>query len=185
MCMEKEPRNPNKVENGKITVLGLGESGKNILNCLFEKNTDFNLLCTDWEENCISESKIRTVKLFNGRDDYLNCLYDEIKDSSKLIITTGLGGRFGSFISSSIALLAKSLGIETKLVLSIPADFEGRNRRSIANEALLALQKFVYDCTVLPFDALISKIDTKTTLNDCFKIMDETVCRYILGENII
>ena len=177
MCMDLKPKNPKE---NKVTVLGLGGSGGQILHHIAKQSDDYNLLYIDSDEISLLESTVKTVKTYNnGQTDFVSII-KEIKDCENLIITTGLGGEFGSFNSCIIYKMAKNENIpNVKLILTMPAAFEDKERKEHANEGLELLKSDNADYTIIHFDNLIEKLDKKVSLCDCFKIMDEVIYQKI------
>ena len=180
MCMDPKPRNPKE---NKVTILGLGGSGGQILHHIAKQCDNYNLLYADSDETSLLESTIKTVKTYNnGQTDFVSII-KEIKDCEKLIITTGLGGNFGTFSSYILYKMAKTENIQDiELILTMPASFEGRRRKNLAQETLELLNTNNVDYRIIHFDNLIEKMDKKVSLKDCFKIMDEVIYQKIKGQ---
>lgn len=180
MCMDPKPKTPKE---NKVTVLGLGGSGGKIVHHIAENSNDYNLLYVDSDETSLLESTVRTVKnTNNGQTDFVSII-QELKDTEKLIITTGLGGEFGTFSSYMIYKMLKTENIQNiELVITMPAKFEGKKRRKLAQEALELLNTNNVDYTLINFDNLIETLDKKIRLCDCFSIMDEVVYQKIRKE---
>ena len=70
---------------------------------------------------------------------------------------------------------------DIELILTMPASFEGKKRRNLAQETLELLNTNNVDYTIIHFDNLIEKMDKKASLNDCFKIMDEVIYQKIMA----
>ena len=178
MCMYPKPKNPKE---NKVTVLGLGGSGRQILHHIAKQCDNYNLLYADSDEASLLESTIKTVKTYNnGQTDFVSII-KEIKDCEKLIITTGLGGEFGSFNSCIIYKMAKNENIpDVKLILTMPASFEGKEQKERANEVLELFKSENADYELIEFDKLIDNLDRKISINDCYKIMDEIMYKEIM-----
>ena len=179
MCMDSKPRIPNKGK--KVTILGLGGSGGNIVHHIAEQTDEYNLIYVDSDEKSLLESTVKTIKnTDNGQTDYFSII-NEIKDSQKLIITTGLGGKFGTFNSYIIYKMAKTENIpKIELFLTMPAKFEGKNRTNKAAEALNLLDSDNIRYSLIEFDKLIDKLAQKISLNDCYRIMDKIMYQEIM-----
>ena len=96
MCMDPKPKNPKE---NKVTVLGLGGSGGQILHHIAKQCDNYNLLYVDSDETSLLESTVKTLQnTSNGQIDFVSVM-EEIRDTQKLIITTGLSGEFGTFRS--------------------------------------------------------------------------------------
>ena len=150
MCMDPKPKNPKE---NKVTVLGLGGSGGQILHHIAKQCDNYNLLYADSDEASLLESTIKTVKTYNnGQTDFVSII-KEIKDCEKLIITTGLSGEFGSFNSCIIYKMSKNENIpDVKLILTMPASFEGKEQKERANEVLELFKSENADYELIEFN---------------------------------
>lgn len=178
MCMEPKPRTPQK----KVTVLGLGGSGGKIVHHIAEHTDEYNLIYVDSDEKSLLESTVKTIKNTDkGQTDYFSII-KEIKNSQKLIITAGLGGECGTFRSYITYKIAEKLNIpKIELFLTMPAEFEGKNRSGKATKLLNLLDSDNIRYSLIEFDKLIDKLEQKVSLNDCYRIMDEIIYKEIMG----
>jgi cell division protein FtsZ len=71
-----------------------------------------------------------------------------------LFITAGMGGGTGTGASPVLAKAAKELGILTVAIVTTPFTFEGKRRRSQAEEGLSELRKYVDSYLVISNDRL-------------------------------
>ena len=179
MCMNPEPRTPNKGK--KVTILGLGGSGGKIVHHIAEQTDEYNLIYVDSDEKSLLESTVKTIKNTDkGQTDYFSII-KEIKNNQRLIITTGLGGKFGTFNSYIIYKMAKTENIpKIELFLTMPAKFEGKNRINKATEALNLFNSDNIRYSLIEFDKLIDKLVQKISLNDCYRIVDKIMYQEIM-----
>lgn len=182
MCMQPEPKTPNN--DKKTTILGLGGSGGKIVHRIAEHTDKYNLIYVDSDERSLLESTVKTVKNTDkGQTDYFSII-EEIKNTKKLIITTGLGGEFGTFTGYIVYRIAKAENIrDIELVLTLPAKFEGETRSNKAREALELLDSDKVKYKLIKLDEMIDKLNKKMSLKDFLEVADEVVSQKIM-ENI-
>lgn len=175
MCMEPEPKTPNK----KVTVLGLGGSGGMIVHHIREQadkyNETYNLLYADWDDVNLSESTVETINIAGES----NINLDVLRKSELIIVVAGLGGLFTSFATPMILAYAERWDIPIKLIVSTPASFEGKRRRNRAAKSLEFIHEIISDYKVFETDKLINMLDNKTSVKDVFKVMNETIYQQI------
>ncbi|MBI3336042.1 cell division protein FtsZ [Candidatus Peregrinibacteria bacterium] len=104
-----------------------------------------------------------------------------IEGTDMLFITAGLGGGTGSGGVPIIAELARSMGILTVGVVTMPFAFEGAKRRKNAEEALENLKGKVDTLIKIPNDKILSLIDKTTPLTEAFQVVDEVLQHAIEG----
>jgi len=75
-------------------------------------------------------------------------------NTKMLFITAGMGGGTGTGASPVLAKAAKELGILTVAIVTTPFTFEGKRRRSQAEEGLSELRKYVDSYLVISNDRL-------------------------------
>ena len=176
MCMDPKPRNPKE---NKVTVLGLGGAGGQILHYIAEQegkcNENYNLLYADDDEQSLLESTVKAIRVADYKGKDIENLINEIQGSEKLIIVGGLGGGFGTLAVPMIIYIAEELELDFELLLSYPAKFEGKKRCANANLIAGLLNQFNIHSTIFEFDELIKTLDEKVRLCDCFRIMDDVL----------
>ncbi len=164
---------PN-VEGSIIKVIGVGGGGSNAVNHMFRlgiKGVDFIICNTD--RQALDKSPVpNKIQLGNqltkglgagskpdvGRDAAIESI-DEIKaylsDNTQMVfITAGLGGGTGTGAAPVIASIARELGILTVGIVTLPFMFEGKKRRSQAEEGLEEMKKYVDTLLVIGNDKL-------------------------------
>ena len=161
-------------ENSIIKVIGVGGGGSNAVNHMYRlgiKGVDFIICNTDKQalEKSPVPNKIQLGERSTrglgagsipdvGRDAALESI-DEIKsylgtNTQMVFITAGLGGGTGTGAAPVIASIARELGILTVGIVTIPFSFEGKKRRSQAEEGLEEMKKYVDTLLVIGNDKL-------------------------------
>ncbi len=184
----------------KIKVLGVGGSGCNtILRIakigvqgveLVAVNTDAQALhfCKVPVKLLIGKNITRGLgagmDILSGRkaaEENKNELEEILKGQDMVFITCGLGGGTGSGASPVIANIAKSLGILTVAVVTMPFSFEGEQRKKIADQALSNLRESVDSLLIISNDNLLKIVDEKTTVARAFEACDDVLRQAVQG----
>ena len=159
------PKNQSNV----IKVIGVGGGGSNAINHMFQlgiKGVDFVVCNTDSQalENSSVPNKIQLgVTLTEGLGAGANPevgekaaveSFEEIKqmldtNTKMVFITAGMGGGTGTGAAPIIAKQAKELGILTVGIVTIPFQFEGRNRNEQAQLGVERLRSHVDSLIVI------------------------------------
>jgi cell division protein FtsZ len=186
--------------NPRIKVIGLGGGGCNTVNrlsllefpgiSLAAANTDAQALAASRVEEKINLGAGLTQGLGSGGDPAIGSraaeesfreLIDCIKGTDLLFLTAGMGGGTGSGAIEIAARIARSLGIITIAVVTLPFSFESGTRAHHALEAVAHLRPFVDTLVTIPNDRLLSLADNRTTLSAAFSLADDLLIKAIQG----
>jgi cell division protein FtsZ len=194
---------PNKTLSdnvAKITVVGVGGGGCNMVNHMIQEGTrriDLIAANTDLQVLNISRApkKIQLgVKLTKGlgagmkpevgRDSAIES-YEEIKNTLTgadiVFIAAGLGGGTGTGAAAIIAKAAKEIGALTVSVVTKPFTWEGKKRAGLANLGLEEIKKVSDSIIVVPNDRLLDIVDKDIGMKDAFKIIDNILYQAVNG----
>lgn len=159
------PKNQSNV----IKVIGVGGGGSNAINHMFRQgiigvdfvvcNTDSQALHTSPVPNKIQLGVNLTEGLGAGAKPEIGqqAALESIEEIEKMLdantkmvfITAGMGGGTGTGAAPVIAQLAKERGILTVGIVTIPFQFEGKNRSEQAMEGVERLRKQVDSLIVI------------------------------------
>ena len=159
------PKNQSNV----IKVIGVGGGGSNAINHMFRQgiigvdfvvcNTDSQALQTSPVPNKIQLGVNLTEGLGAGAKPEIGqqAALESIEEIEKMLdintkmvfITAGMGGGTGTGAAPVIAQLAKERGILTVGIITIPFQFEGKNRYDQAMEGVARLRKQVDSLIVI------------------------------------
>jgi cell division protein FtsZ len=159
------PKNQSNV----IKVIGVGGGGSNAINHMFKQgiigvdfvvcNTDSQALQTSPVPNKIQLGVNLTEGLGAGAKPEIGqqAALESIEEIEKMLdvntkmvfITAGMGGGTGTGAAPVIAQLAKERGILTVGIITIPFQFEGKNRYDQAMEGVERLRKQVDSLIVI------------------------------------
>jgi cell division protein FtsZ len=108
-------------------------------------------------------------------------VYDAIRGAEMVFVTAGMGGGTGTGASPIVAEVARETGALTIGVVTKPFGFEGSKRRQQAEEGINELRSKVDTLIVIPNDRLLAVCDTKTTLDEAFRLADDVLRQGIQG----
>ncbi len=191
---------PDALPGAVIRVLGTGGGGTNAVSRMVQGkvggvefiavNTDIQALYHNPATKKITIGRGTTKGLGAGANPEVGKRAAEesteeikaaLEGTDMLFITAGLGGGTGSGSITTIADIARSLGILTIAVVTKPFSFEGLKRRKNAEEALEALKGKVDTLITIPNDKILSLIDKTTPLTEAFQVVDEVLQHAIEG----
>lgn len=184
----------------KIKVIGVGGGGGSAINRMVEggiKGVDFIAINTDVQALHYNKAgqklhigKSVTRGLGAGMNPELgrqaaeesqNEIRDILKDSDMVFITCGLGGGTGTGASPIVAEIARDLGALTVAVVTKPFQFEGGQRKNIAEKGLTELADKVDTIITISNDKLLQVIDKKTSLLEAFMVADDVLRQGVAG----
>ena len=137
-------------------MIGVGGGGSNAVNHMYHqgiKGVDFVVCNTDQQALDISPVPVKIQlgsSLTEGRGagslpevgknaaiENIDEIREILEKNTKMVfITAGMGGGTGTGAAPVIARLAKEMGILTVGIVTVPFDFEGRKRRTQAEEGI-------------------------------------------------
>ncbi|WP_421944607.1 cell division protein FtsZ [Pedobacter sp.] len=181
-----------KDKSSIIKVIGVGGGGGNAVNHMYLSGitgVDFIICNTDAQalESSPIPNKVQLGASLTegmgagsipevGKNSAIENI-DDIKamlgsTTKMLFITAGMGGGTGTGASPIIAKAAKELDILTVAIITTPFSFEGKRRRSQADEGLEELKKYVDSYLVISNDRL-REIFGNLTLGSAFGQADD------------
>lgn len=184
----------------KIKVVGVGGSGGSAINRMINSkirgvdfiamNTDVQALHTSLANKKLQLGATLSRGLGAGMNPELgsraaeesqNEVREALKGSDMVFITCGLGGGTGSGASPKVAEIARDMGILTVAVVTKPFQFEGHQRKVIADQAYERLVQHVDTIITIPNDRILQIIDRKTSMMDAFEIVDDVLRQGVQG----
>jgi len=183
-----------------IKVIGVGGGGGNAVNRMIAagvRGVQFLAVNTDCQDLKINRAPVKHQiggKLTKGLGAGANPevgraaaledtekLIEMLSDADMVFVTAGLGGGTGTGASPILANLARELGALVVAVVTKPFSFEGRRRRSQADEGLAALRQVVDTVITIPNDKLLHTVDKETPLCMAFDMADDILRQAVQG----
>jgi cell division protein FtsZ len=184
----------------KIKVVGVGGSGGSAVNRMISSkirgvefivmNTDVQALNVSLATRKIALGETVSRGLGAGMNPEIGArsaeesqaqIRDALKGADMVFVTCGLGGGTGSGVAPKVAEIARELGILTVAVVTKPFQFEGYQRKVVADEAYEKLIQHVDTIITIPNDRILQIIDRKTSLMDAFEIVDDVLRQGVQG----
>jgi cell division protein FtsZ len=194
----KKETDSTKPTSKKITIIGIGGAGGNIISYMYDKGIKgVNLISINTDAKVLVYAKAHKrlqigVVLTQGFGTSM-CLdvgkeaaiesYEEIKTvlqgTGIVFLIAGLGGGTGSGATPVVAKIAKEMGIVVVCIVTKPFSFEGRKRVQITELGLVELKKYTNSLLVIPNDNLLPMIDRTLGLKESFELVDNTISEFI------
>ncbi len=184
----------------RIKVVGIGGGGGNALNRMVQsklRGIDFVAINTDAQALHYSQAnkkvhigKEATKGLGAGANPEVGRMaaeeseaeiYEALKNSEMVFITSGMGGGTGSGATPVVARIAKEIGALTVAIVTKPFTFEGDRRRKISDAGIEEIRDKVDTLIVIPNDRILQIIDRKTSLLDAFGAVDDVLKQGVQG----
>merc|ERR1712216_785343 len=184
-----------------IKVIGVG-GGSNAVNRMVETdiqgvefwvvNTDAQALTSSTvpKSNTIQIGETLTRGLGAGSNPEIGqkaaeesrkSIEDALQGSDMVFVTAGMGGGTGSGAAPVVANVAKTAGILTVGIVTMPFKFEGRQRYNQAMEAVERLRQNVDTLIVIPNDRLLAAVDASLPVQDAFLLADDILRQGVRG----
>jgi cell division protein FtsZ len=197
--------------NPKITVIGVGGAGGNVVNNMIAAglgsvkfvvaNTDMQALESARAELRIQLGTNLTEGLGAGSDPEIGEAAAEeaveeiraaLAGSHMLFIAAGMGGGTGTGAAYVLAREARESGILSIAVVTKPFQFEGAKRLRNAEAGIAELRKYADTLLVIPNENLFRIATDRTTFADAFVMADQvmysgivTITDLIMKEGLI
>jgi len=191
---------PQTESFARIKVIGVGGGGCNAVNRMIEEGLqgiEFVAVNTDAQALVMSKATTRVRigdKVTRGlgaggnpeigkkaAEESADELYEVLKGSDIVFVTSGLGGGTGTGAAPVVAQIAKDIGSLTIGVVTRPFTFEGTRRMQSAEQGISRLKEHADTLIVIPNDRLLQIVDKRSSLRDAFKIADDVLRQGIQG----
>ena len=183
-----------------ITVIGIGGAGGNAVNNMIVNglsgvefvvaNTDAQALEQSGADRRIQFGASVTQGLGAGSrpdigkaaaEEAMDQITEQLSGSHMVFITAGMGGGTGTGAAPVVARASREMGMLTVGFVTMPFDFEGRERMRIAEKGVQELQDEVDTLIVIPNQNLFRVANDKTTFADAFKMADNVLHTGVRG----
>ncbi len=184
----------------RIKVIGVGGGGCNAVNRMIEEGLsgiEFIAVNTDAQALLLSKATMRVRigdKVTRGlgaggnpetgrkaAEESAEELYEVLKGSDMVFVTSGLGGGTGTGAAPIVAQIAKEVGALTIGVVTRPFTFEGARRAQSAENGIAKLKEHADTLIVIPNDRLLQIVDKRASLQDAFRTADDVLRQGIQG----
>lgn len=191
----------------KIKIVGIGGGGGNIVKELSKKlggfsssKIDFIAINTDIQALSSLPRKLKTLAIGQaqtagmgtGRDVSLGekiameegekikkTLFTDDKDL--YIFISSLGGGTGTGATPVISKMAKSLGMTTLGIFTLPFNFEGREKMKQAHRALDLIKENFNATLVLPNEKIFKIVEEDVSFNNALNLLNDQLANALEG----
>jgi len=173
------------LKQNNIAIIAVGGGGSNILNSLIETRPYCsNTMAINIDQIGLNRSKANTkIKLKGNASSEITRMKDGVaaflKNKNGLILLACLGGMTGSHITSPIAATAKALNIPTLAIISLPFDFEGKQRMEQAKVGQAGIQGTGVRTAIYSCEEVAELVGKENTLEDMFQRVDMEIIQMI------
>ena len=184
----------------RIKVIGVGGGGQNAVNRMIAEGMqgiEFVAVNTDAQALLLSNAPTR-VRIGDKKTRGLGAggnpkvgqeaaeesaeeLYEVLKGSDMVFITSGMGGGTGTGAAPIVAQIAKEVNALSIGVVTKPFTFEGTRRASAAEEGIAKLKEHVNTLIVIPNDRLLQLTEKRASLQDSLKVADDVLRQGVQG----
>lgn len=197
---KKEKTAFNEFKKTKIRVIGIGGGGSNIVAEIASNLKKVSFLAANTDLQALKNLKKNIIRfhfgenftkgLGTGMDPELakEAALAEKEKIKKIfhgqdlcILVSTLGAGTGSGAAPVFANIAKSLGILTLGVFTLPFKFEGEKKQEIASQSLQKLKQSLNAIIVLPNERIFQIINKDTPLKDAFSAINKSLAESLQG----
>jgi cell division protein FtsZ len=180
----------------KYKIIGVGESGCNIVNHMIECRVitaEFVLVC-DGDYHLIKPNAYQLIPAFTPFRGLGQVRPDSVRrdtkerqadyerlfaDVDKVIIVGGMGGDCGSGAAPVIAGFAKEAGVFVISLVTKPFKFESRMRQTNAEAAIAELKEISDEIIIVALDDLLPDNTKDIIFPQMMKQADNIICKHI------
>jgi len=182
-------------KNTVIKVIGIGTAGGIILENIMQDqidgidyvaaNTDFKLLSMSSAQIKIllgleiKEGLRQSTVNSESRQESIRKIESAIGGATMVFLIAGLGGETGTNACQLFAQVARSLGINTVAIVTLPFEHESLYRKTVAKAGIINLRNLVDSVLVMPNDQICNP--SNRGILDSFKAGDAIISRAVRG----
>jgi cell division protein FtsZ len=198
--LDTENNKEQKIKKIKIRIIGIGGGGGNIVSEMSSRIKNVSFVAANTDIQALKELNNSVIKfsfgsalthgLGTGMNFELgkNAALSEKDKIKKLflgydfcVLISSLGGGVGSGSSPVFAKIAKSLGVLTLGIFTLPFKFEGPKKEEIALSSLQELRNNLNAFIVIPNDMIFRFIEKKSPLKDVLSFMNKNLSDSLEG----
>ncbi len=184
----------------EIKIVGVGGGGNNALNRMIEagiRGVDFIAVNTDAQalEMSLATRRVpiggKAMKRLGAGGDPMvgeraaeisrDMLEETLAGADMVFVTAGMGGGTGTGASPVIAEIARKNRSLTVAVVTLPFTFEGRHRRTVAEQGYEILKERVDAIIAIPNDRLLAMANKRMGLLEAFRLADNILRQGVQG----
>ncbi len=182
-----------------IKIVGVGSGGVNAVNTMIAgkvSGVEFIAMNTDIQHLEQSQAEV-TIDLsgptrgrgaggdpLKGREAAIqerHRIEEFLKGADMVVVATGLGGGTGTGASPVVGEVARSMGILTVAIVTLPFTWEGDSKMQTAVEGLDAIKKSVDAYIIIPTDKMMKIAPKGLPTRKALQLVDQVLCDSVSG----
>jgi len=188
------------MENAVIKVIGVGGGGGNAVNHMVNSHIEgVEFICANTDAQALHRLDVNTViqlgaELTRGlgagtnpevgreaAEENKDLIREVLEGANMLFLTAGMGGGTGTGAIPVIAEIAKELGILTVAVVTKPFNFEGNQKKRVAEAGIAELEKCVDSLIIIPNQKLLPVLGANVSMKKAFSAANDVLLDAVQG----
>ncbi len=188
------------LENAVIKVIGVGGGGGNAVDHMMNSEIEgVEFVCANTDAQALRRVEVDTViqlgaELTRGlgagtnpevgreaAEENTDIIRDVLEGTNMLFLTAGMGGGTGTGAIPVIAEIAKEMNILTVAVVTKPFDFEGTQKKLVAEAGIADLEKHVDSLIIIPNQKLLPVLGANVSMTKAFAAANDVLLDAVQG----
>ncbi|HIG64840.1 MAG TPA: cell division protein FtsZ [Methyloprofundus sp.] len=188
------------LENAVIKVIGVGGGGGNAVDHMMNSEIEgVEFVCANTDAQALRRLEVDTViqlgaELTRGlgagtnpevgreaAEENTDIIRDVLEGTNMLFLTAGMGGGTGTGAIPVIAEIAKEMNILTVAVVTKPFDFEGTQKKLVAEAGIADLEKHVDSLIIIPNQKLLPVLGANVSMTKAFAAANDVLLDAVQG----
>ncbi|NOQ64130.1 MAG: cell division protein FtsZ [Methyloprofundus sp.] len=188
------------LENAVIKVIGVGGGGGNAVDHMVNSHIEgVDFICANTDAQALQRLEVDAIiqlgaELTKGlgagtnpevgreaAEENKDLIREVLEGTNMLFLTAGMGGGTGTGAIPVIAEIARELGILTVAVVTKPFDFEGNQKKKVAEEGIRELEKYVDSLIIIPNQKLLPVLGANVSMKSAFGAANDVLLDAVQG----
>lgn len=188
------------MENAVIKVIGVGGGGGNAVNHMVHSHIEgVDFVCANTDAQALQRLDVDTIiqlgaELTRGlgagtnpevgkeaAEENKDLIREVLEGANMLFLTAGMGGGTGTGAIPVIAEIAKELNILTVAVVTKPFDFEGNQKKLVAEAGIAELENSVDSLIIIPNQKLLPVLGANVSMKKAFGAANDVLLDAVQG----
>ncbi len=188
------------MENAVIKVIGVGGGGGNAVNHMVNSHIEgVEFICANTDAQALHRLDVKNIiqlgaELTKGlgagtnpeigkeaAEENADLIREVLEGANMLFLTAGMGGGTGTGAIPVIAEIAKEMNILTVAVVTKPFNFEGNQKRLVAEAGIAELEKYVDSLIIIPNQKLLPVLGANVSMRKAFSAANDVLLDAVQG----
>lgn len=187
-------------QNAVIKVIGVGGGGGNATGHMAGSGIEgVEFICANTDAQALGKLNVDKIlqlghQLTNGlgagtdpdigrkaAEEDVERIREVVTGADMVFLTAGMGGGTGTGAIPVIAEVTRELGILTVAVVTKPFNFEGKNKKNVAEAGIRELEKHVDSLITIPNEKLLTELGDNLSLVSAFNKANDVLLEAVQG----